>query len=343
MATARSILRVRLLVSVSLLTAGFFAAGVPVGNADPRPSVSQVQARIAALDDRAEQYAEAYNAARGRLATLQRRTVTAQDRLDRARAASNRLRGRIAAAASAAYRGGGLDEIVTLVTTKDPASFLDRAVSLDHVSRYQADALFQYSVAQHSLRSAKADLAAQLSAQRAEVRRLAAAKSQVERLIAQQQSALGQLRAADRARLAAQQTQVRAAAYAARATYNGPASGLAAVAVRAAYDQLGKPYQWGAAGPDSFDCSGLTMYAWGQAGVSLPHYTGAQYSAGRHVSESDLRPGDLVFFYSDLHHVGIYIGGGRFIHAPHTGTVVQIASLSGSYQSNYAGAVRVVG
>lgn len=120
-------------------------------------------------------------------------------------------------------------------------------------------------------------------------------------------------------------------------TYDGPASGRAAVAVRTAFAQLGDPYVWAAGGPGSFDCSGLTSYAWRAAGVSLPHSSRAQYASGRKVARSDLQPGDLVFFYHPISHVGIYIGGGRMIHAPHPGTGVQIGSIG---EMSYAGAVR---
>jgi cell wall-associated NlpC family hydrolase len=103
--------------------------------------------------------------------------------------------------------------------------------------------------------------------------------------------------------------------------------------------QLGKPYHWGAAGPDSFDCSGLTMWAWRAAGVALAHYSGAQYSATTHIPLSELQPGDLVFFYSDLSHVGIYVGGGQMIHAPQTGDVVRYASIFAEGSPIYAGRV----
>ncbi len=100
---------------------------------------------------------------------------------------------------------------------------------------------------------------------------------------------------------------------------------------------------YGAAGPDSFDCSGLTMYAYAAAGISLPHYTGAQYGVGRHVAESELQPGDLVFFGPNLGHMGMYIGNGQIVHAPHSGDVVKVVPLAGYFQQNYAGAVRVIG
>ncbi len=110
----------------------------------------------------------------------------------------------------------------------------------------------------------------------------------------------------------------------------------AAIATR----YLGVPYVWGGASPGGFDCSGLVMYVYAQLGISLPHYTVAQWNATIPISTSDLQPGDLVFF-DGLGHVGIYLGGGQFIHAPHTGTVVQISSLSGYWASSLVGARRV--
>jgi cell wall-associated NlpC family hydrolase len=107
--------------------------------------------------------------------------------------------------------------------------------------------------------------------------------------------------------------------------------------VQWAYRELGKPYQWGAAGPTSFDCSGLTQYVWGKAGVYLDHYTGSQWNEGQHVDRSQLQPGDLVFFGSDLHHVGLYVGDSKMIEAPYTGANVRV---SYAFRSDYAGAVR---
>ncbi len=117
-------------------------------------------------------------------------------------------------------------------------------------------------------------------------------------------------------------------------------AGLGVRAVALARRELGVPYVWGGDGPSGFDCSGLVFYVYGRLGVHLPRVAADQYRAGRHVSRSDLRPGDLVFFHG-LGHVGIYIGGGSFIHAPHTGDVVRISSLSGWYDETYVGASRV--
>jgi peptidoglycan DL-endopeptidase CwlO len=121
-----------------------------------------------------------------------------------------------------------------------------------------------------------------------------------------------------------------------RQNYPAPTAG-AATAVAEALRQLGKPYVFGAAGPNSFDCSGLTQWAWNKAGVSMDHYTGAQWNAFPHVPLDQIQPGDLVFLRVDLGHMGMYIGGGEFIHAPHTGDVVRIAKISGA---RIAGVVR---
>jgi len=156
---------------------------------------------------------------------------------------------------------------------------------------------------------------------------------------------LATLTAAERARFFAASTaapaQVNRAVVAVTAIQVplGAASKGADAAVRAALSQRGKPYVYGAAGPDSYDCSGLTMWAWGQAGVGLPHQSAEQQGQGRSVSRDQLQPGDLVFFGSPAYHVGMYIGNGMMVHAPTSGDVVKVTALA--YMSDYSGATRV--
>jgi cell wall-associated NlpC family hydrolase len=146
---------------------------------------------------------------------------------------------------------------------------------------------------------------------------------------------LSHLRASQRAAMARQQTVAVQHEVAQRTTYhppayNGSAAGQAAVAIRFAYAQLGKPYQWGGAGPNSYDCSGLVMRAWGAAGVSLPHSAAGDQGMLPAVSLSALEPGDLVFYGRPAYHVALYIGGGQIIQAPHTGANVEISSVGGA-------------
>jgi cell wall-associated NlpC family hydrolase len=203
--------------------------------------------------------------------------------------------------------------------------------------------------------------------QAALVRERAAAKASIESQLSHQQRLLNSIRGQISQLLAQARARALASAAAAQAKYDAAQQVAAAAAagdpfgvtastpdgtvappsqyggvVGIAMRYLGVPYVWGGASPSGFDCSGLVMYVYAQMGVSLPHYTGAQWNVGVPVSRSDLEPGDLVFF-DGLGHVGIYIGGGQFIHAPHSGTVVQISSLSGWYASNYDGARRILG
>jgi cell wall-associated NlpC family hydrolase len=199
----------------------------------------------------------------------------------------------------------------------------------------------------HERAAAKASLSSQLSHQQ---RLLSSIKGQIAHLLVAAQARALASAAAARARY--DTAQAAALAQAAGDPIGVTAStpdgttvappsqygGVVGIAMR----YLGTPYVWGGASPGGFDCSGLVMYAYAQMGISLPHYTGAQWNVGVPVSRSDLQPGDLVFF-DGLGHVGIYIGGGQFIHAPHTGDVVKISSMTGWYAETYVGARRIIG
>lgn len=339
--THRSVLVLALVVVATAV-----ALPVGLGNAAPRPTPAEVQARIDALDLKAEQAAEAFDAARIQLATASREAAVANARVRDSESELHALQRRMGSFAAAAYRSGGADQFVQLISTSTPQTFLDRASALDRIAATQAAQMAQVATARHRLAGVQADAAAATAAAAKVASTMAGQKASVERALAQEKALLGSLKADERKRLLALQQRAEAAARANRSrtlappSYSGPASGRAAEAIDAAMAQLGKPYVWGASGPNSFDCSGLTMWAWGKAGISLPHFTGAQWNMGRHVDRSEIQPGDLIFYFGDHHHVGIYLGGGRVIHAPHTGDVVKISNLD---MDPYAGAVRVTG
>ncbi|MFL6238024.1 MAG: NlpC/P60 family protein [Actinomycetes bacterium] len=312
-------------------------------SAAPARSLAEVQREVDALNAKVDRAVEAYDQARIQLSAAARRTAAAEHRLAQQARVINTQRRAMGQVAVAAYRTGGADQFVSLVTTSNPESFLDRASSLNQISTHQSDALRALQVAQLNYQQAQAVANQQLAAQKKIAASLKTQRDAIRNTLDQEQSLLSSLKADQRRRLEAA-AAARAAAARARAQtqrahvhYNGPASGQASVAVRFAYAQLGKPYQWGATGPGSYDCSGLTMASWAAAGVSLPHSSSAQYGSGQHVSQSDIKPGDLVFFGSPIHHVGIYIGGGNMIHAPHTGASVEIAP---AFRGDYTGAVR---
>jgi cell wall-associated NlpC family hydrolase len=324
-----------------LTLVAFVAVPASGALADPHISPAAARRELDRLDAQVDAAVESYDQARIQLAAAQRTAAAVQARVARAEARLRVLRKAMGGIASAAYQSGGIDSFVTLMTSADPQTFLDQATTLDQIARDQAGQLRELRGAAHRLK-AEQDAARQaVEATRTVERRLASIKRDVEAKLARQQTLLDIVetraaRAARAARLAALAAS-RASRSSGRA-YHGSASGRAKVAVAEAYRQLGKPYRWGASGPSSFDCSGLTMWAWGHAGVSLPHSSRAQYSQGRHVSYGELQPGDLVFFGHPIHHVGIYVGGGQYIAAPHTGDVVGFRSMS---RGDYAGATRL--
>jgi cell wall-associated NlpC family hydrolase len=332
-----------LLVPLVAVAACLSVLPAGVSQAAKRPSLAQVERQVAALNERVDVAVEQYANAKLALSTAARKNAVAQGRVRAAEAQLNAIRRSMAAVASSAYKSGGADQFVQLVSTSTPQTFLDRASSLNRIAAGQSAQLAAASTARHRLDSARHLASQQEQAQRKVADAMAAQKRSIQSALAEQQRLLGSLRADERARLnarrAAEARQVRASRsrYMDFPTYNGPASGRASVAVQEAYNKLGSPYSWGAAGPNSFDCSGLTMWVWAKAGVSLPHSSQAQYSSGQHVSRGNLQPGDLVFFGSPIHHVGIYIGSGRMISAPHSGDVVKIQD---AFRGDYAGAVR---
>jgi len=318
---------------LALALTALAAAGVltgPAASASPQLTIGQAESRINALNTQAEKITEAYDAARDNLVVLQRQQHVAADQLNREQGTLDRLRVTIGSTANFAYRNGGLGGVVDLADLTSPSAFLDSSAMLDQISRFQAAQLAGVAAAARQVQAAQATVTAKAAQAKAELTTISGQKAHIQSLLAQAQAVLASLRAADRARINAENQAEASNMAALRGSYSGPASGRAAAAVRFAYNQLGKPYVYGAAGPDSYDCSGLTMRAWEAGGVSLPHNAAAQQGDTRSVS--NLQTGDLIFFGSPAYHVGIYIGGGRMIAAPHTGTVVQIQSV-GSYTS----------
>jgi cell wall-associated NlpC family hydrolase len=354
-------------LAAALAAVAAFTVTPHVALADPSPRTVEARKQLDRLNTEVSLAAEHYDQAQIALDTARREAARAQARVQAKEAAVRAGQRGLGEMVAAAYRsGGGADPVLQLLTSATPQTFLDRAGTIDAVSRHRTAQLRGLRAARRALRSEQ-DLAAEkVKAADAIAADMERTRVRIEKAVAKQQDLVRRLETADarRERLAREAAQRRAAQLAAarerarqaaraeaarraalrasrgsaRSLYAGPASGHAAEAVAEAYRQLGKPYQWAAAGPDSFDCSGLTMWAWARAGVSLPHSSRAQFDMGSHVSSNELQPGDLVFFGSPIHHVGIYVGNGDMINAPQTGDVVRIAP---AMRDDYVGAVRL--
>jgi cell wall-associated NlpC family hydrolase len=308
------------------------AVFVPTGIGSAAPSshltLSQVKAQISVLNAKAEKIAEAYDSAHSQLGALQRKEAITNRELAHDQAKLSKMQSTLAKSAAAAYRTGGLDATMSLVSSGSAQTFLDQTSSLEEVAHFERDQFAAAAAAQRAMTQAKVVHTAQVAQQRKTLAAISSQRSHINGVLSQQKQLLNRLTAAARRVYVSQQAAATSHAVAERASYNGPATGQPAAAVQFAYAQLGKPYVYGGAGPSSYDCSGLTMRAWEAAGVDLPHNAAAQQASIPAVSVSDLQPGDLVFFGDPAYHVAIYIGGGRIIQAPHTGASVEITPLS---------------
>jgi cell wall-associated NlpC family hydrolase len=327
---------------IVVCTATFVALTLSPGSsaADPhsKPTLAQVQRKVAHLDRQAEIASERFNTIREQLKTTRARLSAVQADFSRQRAKVTRMQDDIAALVVAGFQGSSLGTTASLVLSHDPDQFLKTLSTVESVADTQSRMFTRYLRLKQGLDAKRGQLQDEVDAIRAAKADMAKQKATIDKKTHATEALLSSLRAAQREKLAAQQETTSAA----QPTNTGntphvPASGRAKIAVDFALAQLGDPYVYGAAGPDAWDCSGLTMGAWGAAGVYLPHSSSMQYSYGTPVASSDLQPGDLVFFYSPISHVAIYIGNGQVVHAPHTGDVVRIAPMS---EMPYAGAVR---
>ncbi|MFF5156954.1 NlpC/P60 family protein [Streptomyces sp. NPDC000348] len=304
-------------VALGLLSAAATALAAVPAAAAPH---DVTRADVDRLYREAEKATEAYNEADERADGLRRRIAAAQDGIARQQARVNTMRESLGSLAGAQYRSGGLDPALALLLADDPQDYLDKASVLDRITVHQAGELRRLRGALRSLAQDRAEAAGKLRALERSRKAAAAHKRTVERKLAEARRLLGALPAGERA---AWDRATRSARADLLGPGPAPASGRAAAAVAAARSALGRPYVWGAAGPSSFDCSGLTQWSYGQAGVALPRTSQAQRYAGRQVPLSEARPGDLVVYRPDASHVGMYMGNGQVIHAPYPGAPVR--------------------
>lgn len=304
---------------------------VPATPAQADPDIKDVKARVDRLYHEAEAAQERLHDAKLDLVDL-RRDLSGleadQERQDERLAA---VRAQVSDAVVRQLEGEGISTVGQIVVSEDPGSFLDTLSTMSSFNDLQANLLSDYDTELEALEIRREATDARTTQIAKLTDQLSDEKKTVDDKLAEAKSLLSDLEADERERLLASRSGLT------RMPSSVPASGRAAAAVQYAMAQVGDAYVYGAMGENAFDCSGLTMRAWAQAGVSLPHSSSAQYGSGPHIAASDLQPGDLVFYYSPISHVGMYIGNGLIVHAANPGTGV---AVSGLYSMPYVGAVR---
>lgn len=328
---------------------------------DPKLShrIDGVNAEIDRLSERSDQLDERYNVAAAAVTAAQRTASRAQQAAGRAATRYQAAHARFVEAVTQQYESGPSPSIGELLISGSPQQYFDGSALDEYLSSRFADTVRAQEAARAAADHAKHHATAALAAARTKkadlAKRRAALEQQSQRfqqlldtLTAQQQREIAHARAVAaakaRAELAARQQATAPGAPAAGLppTPTGPVSGSVQRVIAFAEAQVGKAYSWGAAGPDAFDCSGLTMASWAQAGVHLPHSAAAQYGYGTHVAYSQLQPGDLIFLYSPIGHVELYVGHDLAVSAanPATGIVYVHPSQD---MGSYTGATRLTG
>lgn len=318
---------------VTVLTAAAAGAAVvmtaaPAGAAPglPQEPSAGTRAQVDRLFEEAEQATERFNQAGERAGRLRAEVGRVQDAVARGQDRINTMRGVLGAYAGAQYRAGGIDPAVELMLSDNPDDYLAKASALDRLTGRQARQLDELRSEQRRLGQERRDASRKLSeldALRADVakekRAVTAKLAAARRLL----NAMPTQERADFDRASRSGGRPDALPELPGAAASGPSSGRALTAVMAARSAVGRPYVWGSTGPSGFDCSGLMVWSYRQAGVALPRTSQAQRHAGRRVSLSEARPGDLVTYRSDASHVGMYVGNGQVVHAPYPGARVR--------------------
>jgi len=335
---------------VALLIPATTAFAVP-SKADKVAQARIVKSQIDSLDHKVDIATENYLDAQILHGQALVQTRKAAQRVAKAEKRIKQLQTHLRTRASGMYRSGPLGFVDVLFGSKSFEQFARTWDVLKQLNAEDAAAVVEMKAAREEATAAHVQLAAKERVAAKQVKIMSSNKASIVAQLAKRKNALAGLQSEIAALQAAEEARqaVEARAWAASAQqsssggggdsrqYPAPTRAPRGEVVSIARKYLGAPYVWGADGPNTFDCSGFTMFVYRQVGVSLPHSSRAQIGSGERVSRGDLQPGDLVFFGSPIHHVGMYVGGGMYIHAPHTGDVVKISPLS---RGDYAGACR---
>jgi cell wall-associated NlpC family hydrolase len=303
-----------------------------------QPSVTDVQKKLAELALKNTQLVEQFNQARVTETKTQKAASAAATKATSVTQSYELARSQFVQIVQDQYEGSSLGAAGALLESDSNSDYLTRIDSLGMMSTHVSQVVSRINQARTAAETASTTAHTLYAKAKANRAALAKQRTSITSQIGKYQTLLSKLNSAQQAAYVRSQTHSVTVSAANITVKAGTAA--ARRAVQFAIDQIGKPYVWGAAGPGTYDCSGLTMRAWQAGGVSLPHSAADQYNYGTHVSASDLEPGDLIFFYHPIGHVTIYAGNGMMVSAPTEGQDVTLVPLS-AYMSDYVGATRL--
>ena len=333
----------RLILAALVASVATVGAATISSAAPSRQEVERARERLDTLNRELSLLVEDYNQAHLRLEAVQERLQDVKAQADRARTTADRATASLNASAALAYRSVG-SQFSVLFDATSLADFSDRLEFIGSMAQADSDLAVRAELARQEARWTAEELQAVVAEHEGVLAELDTQQATIEERVAEARELYETLDRKYHDALAAQAAAEAAAQEASTSGGGGtiappPApNGNVAAVLAAAYSVIGLPYQWGGTSPETgFDCSGFTAWAWSHAGVYLPHSSAAQYSSLPQVAREDLQPGDLLFFYSPISHVSIYVGGDRMIHSPHTGSTVSVVSV---YWDSFVGAAR---
>ncbi|PWU44973.1 glycoside hydrolase [Micromonospora globispora] len=297
---------------ITLVAAVAVGAGMLAAPAHAAPSVDEIDAMIDKQWEKLEPTIEDYNKINAQLKVNMKKSAELEKKMAPLELESSLAMNRVGDIAAHYYIEGPSHDLGALLVSTKPGTLAEQLVMLDRLAADQHKQIAGVLAIRDKYLRQKRKLDALIAAEKEQRAELAAKKKAINAEIKRLTAMLPV-------------TSVRVEGC---PSIDGVVSSAARIAIKTACAQVGKWYEWGATGPNTFDCSGLTQYAYKAAGIYLTHFTGAQWNEGRPVSRADARPGDLVFFYSDLHHMGLYLGNGLMVHAPRTGKQIQVTKIS---------------
>ncbi|MFG2011030.1 NlpC/P60 family protein [Micromonospora sp. NPDC048868] len=297
---------------LTLVAAAAVGAGMLAAPAHAEPSVDEIEAAIDQKWRQLEPTIEQYNKVRAQVKVNRKKSEDLQKKIQPLALESELAMDRVGDLASRYYISGPSHDIGALLVSAKPDTLTEQLTLLDRLAAQERKQLEGVTRVRQKYDAEKQKLDTLIVSQTKQQNELAAKKKQIDADIKKLEASMPV-------------TTVKTEKC---PTINGVVSEKARTAIRTACAQVGDPYVWGATGPNSFDCSGLTQYAYKAAGVHLTHFTGAQWNEGKAIPRSEARPGDLVFFFSDLHHVGLYLGNDKMVHAPRAGKPVNVSSIN---------------